>query len=245
MISNVNFEKTQSDWNVTNPESDDYIKNKPTKLSQFTNDLKAVDIPIEDTSGNFTGGNVEDALKETFNKLKIINIPKTPIPQLVYYKISEFDIAQSGSGQTRELKLLVCGGGSYTLYENTLALINISGRITLTANMYIFDVDTGMRCLFVKKDNWVEVFISNLGYGNQIKVLVLNAVDVAIIENPNILYVSPESAFEIDVLRFYHTNYKPTAEDILFTGNSKNIASNNVNDVLIELANKINVLENK
>lgn len=32
------------DWNTTDPQGPDYIKNKPTKLSQFENDLPAVDL---------------------------------------------------------------------------------------------------------------------------------------------------------------------------------------------------------
>ena len=71
----------QSDWNVTDTNSDAYIANKPTKVSAFTNDAKYVNetyvdnaienisasnIPIQDTANNFTATNVEEALAELF-----------------------------------------------------------------------------------------------------------------------------------------------------------------------------------
>lgn len=37
------FVQEQSDWNETNDKSETYIKNKPTKLSQFQNDMNFVD----------------------------------------------------------------------------------------------------------------------------------------------------------------------------------------------------------
>ena len=43
----------QSDWNETSTSSDAYIKNKPTKLSQFTNDLN---LPNDNTTYTFEGG---------------------------------------------------------------------------------------------------------------------------------------------------------------------------------------------
>lgn len=41
------FVQEQSDWNETNDKSETYIKNKPTKLSQFENDL---DLEVQDAS---------------------------------------------------------------------------------------------------------------------------------------------------------------------------------------------------
>ena len=71
----------QSDWNVTDTNSDAYIANKPTKVSAFTNDAKYVNetyvdnaienisasnIPIKDIADNFTATNLEEALAELF-----------------------------------------------------------------------------------------------------------------------------------------------------------------------------------
>lgn len=46
------FVQEQSDWNETNDKSETYIKNKPTKLSQFENDL---DLEVQDASTTTKG----------------------------------------------------------------------------------------------------------------------------------------------------------------------------------------------
>jgi len=54
------FIQEQTDWNETDPNNEIYIKNKPTKLSQFTNDMNFVDKNYIDS----TFGNVNNLLKE-------------------------------------------------------------------------------------------------------------------------------------------------------------------------------------
>ena len=52
------FIQEQVDWNETNDKSETYIKNKPTKLSQFTNDMNFVDKDYVDQNvgGSYTQG---------------------------------------------------------------------------------------------------------------------------------------------------------------------------------------------
>ena len=52
------FIQEQADWNETNDKSETYIKNKPTKLSQFTNDMNFVDKDYVDQNvgGSYTQG---------------------------------------------------------------------------------------------------------------------------------------------------------------------------------------------
>ena len=95
----------QSDWNVTDTNSDAYIANKPTKVSAFTNDAKYVNetyvdnaienisasnIPIKDIADNFTATNLEEALAELF---QFVSNGKT----LIASAITDMGIATSNT----------------------------------------------------------------------------------------------------------------------------------------------------
>ena len=126
----------QSDWNVTDTNSDAYIANKPTKVSAFTNDAKYVNetyvdnaienisasnIPIQDTANNFTATNVEEALAELF---QFVSNGKT----LIASAITDMGIATSNTDSfevmANNIRMISGGSGEITTHTITNNLIN-------------------------------------------------------------------------------------------------------------------------
>ena len=126
----------QSDWNVTDTNSDAYIANKPTKVSAFTNDVKYVNetyvdnaienisasnIPIQDTANNFTATNVEEALAELF---QFVSNGKT----LIASAITDMGIATSNTDSfevmANNIRMISGGSGEITTHTITNNLTN-------------------------------------------------------------------------------------------------------------------------
>ena len=126
----------QSDWNVTDTNSDAYIANKPTKVSAFTNDAKYVNetyvdnaienisasnIPIQDTANNFTATNVEEALAELF---QFVSNGKT----LIASAITDMGIATSNTDSfevmANNIRMISGGSGEITTHTITNNLTN-------------------------------------------------------------------------------------------------------------------------
>lgn len=62
----------QSDWSQTDDTEDDYIKNKPTKLSDFTNDLGTDDVPTKNSDNYVKSSGIydnEQVLTQAVNEL--------------------------------------------------------------------------------------------------------------------------------------------------------------------------------
>ena len=126
----------QSDWNVTDTNSDAYIANKPTKVSAFTNDAKYVNetyvdnaienisasnIPIQDIANNFTATNVEEALAELF---QFVSNGKT----LIASAITDMGIATSNTDSfevmANNIRMISGGSGEITTHTITNNLTN-------------------------------------------------------------------------------------------------------------------------
>ena len=126
----------QSDWNVTDTNSDAYIANKPTKVSVFTNDAKYVNetyvdnaienisasnIPIQDTANNFTATNIEEALAELF---QFVSNGKT----LIASAITDMGIATSNTDSfevmANNIRMISGGSGEITTHTITNNLTN-------------------------------------------------------------------------------------------------------------------------
>ena len=126
----------QSDWNVTDTNSDAYIANKPTKVSAFTNDAKYVNetyvdnaienisasnIPIQDTANNFTATNVEEALAELF---QFVSNGKT----LIASAITDMGIATSNTDSfevmANNIRMISGSSGEITTHTITNNLTN-------------------------------------------------------------------------------------------------------------------------
>ena len=126
----------QSDWNVTDTNSDAYIANKPTKVSAFTNDAKYVNetyvdnaienisasnIPIQDTANNFTATNVEEALAELFQFVSNGKI-------LIASAITDMGIATSNTDSfevmANNIRMISGGSGEITTHTITNNLTN-------------------------------------------------------------------------------------------------------------------------
>jgi len=71
----------QSDWNQTTTGSDDYIKNKPTKLSQFTNDSGFTKVESSTTNGNIKIDTVET---QVYDDSEIQNLVDTSLTETEY-----------------------------------------------------------------------------------------------------------------------------------------------------------------
>lgn len=96
----------QADWNETDPQSDAFIKNKPTKVSEFENDaeyLTASDINLI-----------------TKDEIDILFIEIVPYSLRLYFSESgQVESEYSVSFDTKELKLLISDpGGKMTLDES-------------------------------------------------------------------------------------------------------------------------------
>ena len=126
----------QSDWNVTDTNSDAYIANKPTKVSAFTNDAKYVNetyvdnaienisasnIPIKDIADNFTATNLEEALAELF---QFVSNGKT----LIASAITDMGIATSNTDSfevmANNIRMISGGSGEITTHTITNNLTN-------------------------------------------------------------------------------------------------------------------------
>ena len=126
----------QSDWNVTDTNSDAYIANKPTKVSAFTNDVKYVNetyvdnaienisasnIPIQDIADNFTATNLEEALAELF---QFVSNGKT----LIASAITDMGIATSNTDSfevmANNIRMISGGSGEITTHTITNNLTN-------------------------------------------------------------------------------------------------------------------------
>ena len=126
----------QSDWNVTDTNSDAYIANKPTKVSAFTNDAKYVNetyvdnaienisasnIPIQDIADNFTATNLEEALAELF---QFVSNGKT----LIASAITDMGIATSNTDSfevmANNIRMISGGSGEITTHTITNNLTN-------------------------------------------------------------------------------------------------------------------------
>ena len=63
----------QSDWNESNSSNDAFIKNKPTKLSDFTDDLAKDNVPVSESNKYVKSGGVyanEQVLVESINEIR-------------------------------------------------------------------------------------------------------------------------------------------------------------------------------
>ena len=149
----------QSDWNVTDTNSDAYIANKPTKVSVFTNDAKYVNetyvdnaienisasnIPIQDTANNFTATNVEEALAELF---QFVSNGKT----LIASAITDMGIATSNTDSfevmANNIKMISGSSGEQPLYKfGLLSDAHIDGDGTDTAHS-ISDLNNAIQYL--------------------------------------------------------------------------------------------------
>lgn len=126
----------QSDWNVTDTNSDAYIANKPTKVSAFTNDAKYVNetyvdnaienisasnIPIKDIADNFTATNLEEALAELF---QFVSNGKT----LIASAITDMGIATSNTDtfqvMANNIRMISGSSGEITTHTITNNLTN-------------------------------------------------------------------------------------------------------------------------
>ena len=71
----------QSDWNQTTTSADDYIKNKPTKLSQFTNDSGFTKVESSTTNGNIKIDTIET---QVYDDSEIQNLVDTSLTETEY-----------------------------------------------------------------------------------------------------------------------------------------------------------------
>ena len=166
----------QSDWNVTDTNSDAYIANKPTKVSAFTNDAKYVNetyvdnaienisasnIPIQDTANNFTATNVEEALAELF---QFVSNGKT----LIASAITDMGIATSNTD-------------SFEVMANNIRMISgSSGEITthtITNNLTNCTTNNNNESV-LSNSSYSAIITANSGYTNLSITVTMGEIDI-------------------------------------------------------------------
>ncbi len=166
----------QSDWNVTDTNSDAYIANKPTKVSAFTNDAKYVNetyvdnaienisasnIPIQDTANNFTATNVEGALAELF---QFVSNGKT----LIASAITDMGVATSNTD-------------SFEVMANNIRMIlGSSGEITthtITNNLTNCTTNNNNESV-LSNSSYSAIITANNGYTNLSITVTMGEIDI-------------------------------------------------------------------
>ena len=166
----------QSDWNITDTNSDAYIANKPTKVSAFTNDAKYVNetyvdnaienisasnITIEDTAGNFTATNIEGALAELF---QFVSNGKT----LIASAITDMGIATSNTD-------------SFEVMANNIRMISgSSGEITthtITNNLTNCTTNNNNESV-LSNSSYSAIITANNGYTNLSITVTMGEIDI-------------------------------------------------------------------
>ena len=166
----------QSDWNVTDTNSDAYIANKPTKVSAFTNDAKYVNetyvdnaienisasnIPIQDTANNFTATNVEEALAELF---QFVSNGKT----LIASAITDMGVATSNTD-------------SFEVMANNIRMISgSSGEITthtITNNLTNCTTNNNNESV-LSNSSYSAIITANSGYTNLSITVTMGEIDI-------------------------------------------------------------------
>ena len=166
----------QSDWNVTDTNSDAYIANKPTKVSAFTNDAKYVNetyvdnaienisasnIPIQDTANNFTATNVEEALAELF---QFVSNGKT----LIASAITDMGIATSNTD-------------TFQVMANNIRMISgSSGEITthtITNNLTNCTTNNNNESV-LSNSSYSAIITANNGYTNLSITVTMGEIDI-------------------------------------------------------------------
>ena len=166
----------QSDWNVTDTNSDAYIANKPTKVSAFTNDAKYVNetyvdnaienisasnIPIQDTANNFTATNVEEALAELF---QFVSNGKT----LIASAITDMGIATSNTDSfevmANNIRMISGGSGEITTHTITNNLTNCT---TNNNNESV-----------LSNSSYSAIITANSGYTNLSITVIMGEIDI-------------------------------------------------------------------
>ena len=166
----------QSDWNVTDTNSDAYIANKPTKVSAFTNDAKYVNetyvdnaienisasnIPIQDTANNFTATNVEEALAELF---QFVSNGKT----LIASAITDMGIATSNTD-------------SFEVMANNIRMISgSSGEITthtITNNLTNCTTNNNNESV-LSNSSYSAIITANNGYTNLSITVTMGEINI-------------------------------------------------------------------
>ena len=166
----------QSDWNVTDTNSDAYIANKPTKVSAFTNDAKYVNetyvdnaienisasnIPIEDIADNFTATNLEEALAELF---QFVSNGKT----LIASAITDMGIATSNTDSfevmANNIRMISGGSGeitTHTITNNLTNCTNNNNSVTVSNN-----------------SSYSAIITANNGYTNLSITVTMGEIDI-------------------------------------------------------------------
>ena len=166
----------QSDWNVTDTNSDAYIANKPTKVSAFTNDAKYVNetyvdnaienisasnIPIQDIADNFTATNLEEALAELF---QFVSNGKT----LIASAITDMGIATSNTD-------------SFEVMANNIRMISgSSGEITthtITNNLTNCTTNNNNESV-LSNSSYSAIITANNGYTNLSITVTMGEIDI-------------------------------------------------------------------
>ena len=166
----------QSDWNVTDTNSDAYIANKPTKVSAFTNDAKYVNetyvdnaienisasnITIADTAGNFTATNIEAALAELF---QFVSNGKT----LIASAITDMGIATSNTD-------------TFQVMANNIRMISgSSGEITthtITNNLTNCTTNNNNESV-LSNSSYSAIITANNGYTNLSITVTMGEIDI-------------------------------------------------------------------
>ena len=166
----------QSDWNVTDTNSDAYIANKPTKVSAFTNDAKYVNetyvdnaienisasnIPIRDIADNFTATNLEEALAELF---QFVSNGKT----LIASAITDMGIATSNTD-------------SFEVMANNIRMISgSSGEITthtITNNLTNCTTNNNNESV-LSNSSYSAIITANNGYTNLSITVTMGEIDI-------------------------------------------------------------------
>lgn len=78
----------QSDWEETDNNSDAFIKNKPTKLSEFTNDTGFIDNTVANLTNYYTKGEIDTKIGNlaTIQVQVVEDLPKTGDGNVIYLK---------------------------------------------------------------------------------------------------------------------------------------------------------------
>ena len=166
----------QSDWNVTDTNSDAYIANKPTKVSAFTNDAKYVNetyvdnaienisasnIPIKDIADNFTATNLEEALAELF---QFVSNGKT----LIASAITDMGIATSNTD-------------TFQVMANNIRMISgSSGEITthtITNNLTNCTTNNNNESV-LSNSSYSAIITANNGYTNLSITVTMGEIDI-------------------------------------------------------------------
>lgn len=107
----------QSDWNQSDNTKDDFIKNKPTKLSDFTNDLGTDNVPTKNSNNYVKSGGVYDneqvlvqAINELRSDVEALNENREEFDNINTNTIHTMEIPYVGESQ-----MIISGEGAPTL----------------------------------------------------------------------------------------------------------------------------------